>query len=82
MASHYVKGKKEGETITYFGVEQGKGISKVEYYANDLLNDQQKLFYPTGELLQVTPYSHGRALAYATVYEKSGKIQSANKNKE
>jgi antitoxin component YwqK of YwqJK toxin-antitoxin module len=76
----YVKGKKEGASVTYFAKSQGGGICQVDEYKDDLLENTQKLFHPTGELLQTTPYSKGRALTYPVSYARSGEPMAANRN--
>lgn len=79
----YRNGLKDGISKAYFPKSQGGGVCQVSQYEKDLLKGNQDLFYPTGELLQRTPYDQGKALNYPTALTKEGTplADPANKNR-
>ena len=49
------------------------GIYELSFYVDDLLSGDKVTFYPTGEVLSVTPYNKGKAQQYTKNYTKDGK---------
>ncbi|MBR1480161.1 MAG: hypothetical protein IJ599_04730, partial [Alphaproteobacteria bacterium] len=69
----YANGKKEGKNTIYYPKSQGGGVYEISFYENGLLSGDKVSFYPTGEVMTLTPYSAGKPQMYTKNYSKSGK---------
>ena len=69
----YDSGKKQGKNVVYYPKSQGGGVYELSFYVDDLLSGDKVTFYPTGEVLSVTPYNKGKAQQYTKNYTKDGK---------
>ncbi len=70
----YKNGLKHGKNIVYYSKANGGGISEISYYENGLLEKDKTELYPTGEILSITPYIHGKAQKYPELFKKDGTI--------
>jgi antitoxin component YwqK of YwqJK toxin-antitoxin module len=68
----YKNGKKQGKSVTYYPKHNGGGPSEISNYENGLLHGDRISLYPTGEILNVTPYIKGKAQEYTKTYNRNG----------
>ena len=68
----YVNGQKSGKSLIYYSKSQGRGIYELSFFENGLLSGDKVTFYPTGEIMTLTPYKEGKAQGYTKIYDKSG----------
>lgn len=64
----YVNGQKSGKSLIYYSKSQGKGIYELSFFENGLLSGDKVTFYPTGEIMTLTPYKEGKAQGYTKIY--------------
>lgn len=72
--AQYCSGYLHGPVTIYYPKSSGGRVCRVEYYENGLLSNDLVEYYPTGEVLSVTPYRNGRPQQYTKYYDKNGRI--------
>lgn len=68
----YVKGKKEGKSITYF--PGTKNIAEVDFFKNGLQDSTSTQYYASGKLQGIVRYKAGNFEGKAIWYFEDGKI--------
>lgn len=69
----YLCGQPHGEAIIYYPKKTG-GIARKEIYKNSVLEGEVFAYYPSGEILSITPYEGGNPQKYPVFYTKKGEI--------
>jgi antitoxin component YwqK of YwqJK toxin-antitoxin module len=72
----YRNGLKHGRNTVYYPKSQGGGICESSSFIDGLLEGDKVMFYDTGNILSITPYSRGRAQSYPRNFLKSGEEMS------
>ena len=68
----YKNGIKEGLYTIYYPKSNGNGICEQYLYENNVITGDRKTYYPTGELLSITPYKNGRPQKYTKMFNQKG----------
>jgi antitoxin component YwqK of YwqJK toxin-antitoxin module len=74
----YKDGKKHGKSLSYYSKTQGGGVYELSYYVDGVIDGDKVTFYPTGEVMSVTPYIKGKAQEYPKNYSPSGNLGLPN----
>lgn len=65
----YESGKLHGKVVSYYPVNvsastQTRQVMEIAFYDNGLLHGNKTSFMPSGKLMSIIPYNHGRPLRY------------------
>ena len=72
----YVNGDKNGKNFVYYPKAQGGGVFELSVYEKGSLTGNKISFYPSGEVMSITPYTNGKAQTYPKNYDKKGNVIS------
>ncbi len=72
LECEYIHGLKSGKNLLYYPKSQGGGIYELSFFENGLLSGDKVTFYPSGEVMSITPYIEGKAQGYTKTYDKTG----------